>query len=272
MRRYILVSVCLVNLALAAETPQENGQQETKTVRGAVFYVCGAGSGSILTNWAPGVRKGFEEANAPEEFREFIWQTGLGAWADQTSSVNYKRSKAARLAGEILTYKKDHPEGGVTLIGLSAGTAVVVYALESLPESCRVNHVILLGSSLDASYDMREALLRVEDNVVVFTSDKDEILTVFVPMTGSADRQFVGTDLVGICGFHRPNHANEATRILYSKIRTIPWHPVFAEVGDNGLHTDTTHPEFVKKYLVPIVVRHESSGSQEKTSPLAMVN
>ena len=273
MRRYsLVVSLCLLNMAYGEENSSGiDPSGVSSTQQGIVFYVCGAGGGSFLSSWAPGVRKGLQDAGAPVEFREFLWQTGLGAWADQTSSVGYKRSKGEKLAEQIVSYRKEHPENKVTLIGLSAGTAVVVYALEALPETCQVNHVILLGSSLDANYDMSVALTRVGRDLYVFTSEKDEILNVFVPMTGSADRRYVGTDLVGICGFHPLRQADESVRDQYKKIRTISWHQEFTEVGDYGGHTDTTNPQFVKKYLVPIVVAPTTVAAAENKAETVQV-
>jgi pimeloyl-ACP methyl ester carboxylesterase len=264
MRTYcVLFSLILLNVAWAEEPVVDKTQT---TGQGVVFYVCGAGGGSIFSSWAPGVRKGIQDSGRPIEFHEFVWQTGLGVIADQTSSVEYKRAKGAKLAETIVAYKKENPDRTVSLIGLSAGTAVVLYTLEALPENCEVDHVVLLGSSVDAGYDICPALTRVRDNLIVFTSAKDEILTVFVPLTGSADRKYVGTDLVGICGFHQPVGMDETRQNLYKKIRTIAWQPVFSEVGDNGGHTDKTNPQFVKRYLVPIITAGDSAmASTEKT-------
>jgi hypothetical protein len=271
---YLLISVLLLNVVYGDEIAAD---QNPSTQQGIVFYVCGAGGGSFLSSWAPGVRKGIQDSGRQIEFREFIWQTGLGVLADQTSSVTYKRSKANKLAQSIIDYKKEYPERPVSLIGLSAGTAIVIYTLEALPEECAVDHVILLGSSIGANYDITSALMRVKDNMVVFTSAKDEILTVFVPITGSADRKYVGTDLVGICGFHQPGMMDEVKQNLYKKVRTIAWQPIFAEVGDNGGHTDKTNPQFVTRYLVPIIsanhpMRTTINKVEETRLAVAMVN
>jgi len=275
MRVYcLIISVLLINAVYGNEIATD---QNPPSQQGIVFYVCGAGGGSFLSSWSSGVRKGIKDSGRQIEFREFIWQTGLGALADQTSSVSFKRSKAEKLAQAIIAYKNEYPERPVSLIGLSAGTLIVIYALETLPEDCAVDHVILLGSSIDANYDISSALLRVKDNMVVFTSAKDEILTVFVPMTGSADRKYVGTDLVGICGFHQPGMMDEVKQNLYKKVRTIAWQPIFAEVGDNGGHTDKTNPQFVTRYLVPIIsanhpMRTTINKVEETHLAVAMVN
>jgi pimeloyl-ACP methyl ester carboxylesterase len=267
----LIVSVFSVNLAFGAENNQNENkcQPDCSGPHGVVYYLDGAGGGCLLTNWAPGVRKGLEQGGVHGEFREFIWQTGLGVMTDQTASVKYKRNKAEILADQIVAYKNEHPDRPVTLIGLSAGTAVAVFTLEALPENCPVDRVILLGSSLDAHYDVSTALTRVTGDMIVYTSNRDEILTVFVPMTGSADRKYVGTDVVGLRGFHLPDQADILTQTLYEKIETIPWSSEFSRVGDHGRHTDKTNPRFVREYLAPLVM---TAGSTHDPLPTELAS
>lgn len=244
--------------------PVKEASEDSEPVSAVVFYADGAGGGSLFTNWATGVRKGLQNASGAEDFREFRWQTGLGVLADQTASVSYKRSKGILLAQQIAACKTTSPERPVILIGLSAGTAIVIYALEALPEKVHVDRVILLGSSMNARHNMADALTRIDNDLIVYTSEKDEILTAFVPTLGSADRQYVGTDVAGLQGFHLPVHSDSATVQLYGKIKTIPWSRHFEAVGDYGRHVDKTNPKFVEKYLAPLVI------SAKESSVLAM--
>jgi pimeloyl-ACP methyl ester carboxylesterase len=236
-------------------------QMQTQTVQpdlpghhGIVYYLDGAGGGAIVTDWGRGVRKGLKMGGFKGEFVEYKWQTHLGVLADQDSSVEYKRDKAVKLATMIAEYAQTHPGEPINIIGLSAGTAVAVYTLEALPKWCTVDVVILLGSSLDAQYNMTKALERVEDDLYVFTSSKDGVLGMLVPMTGTADREYAGRGVAGIKGFIMPRNLDVQARASYSKIVNVRWQQGFAKTGNFGGHTGGTHPRFVAEYLTPLLI------------------
>ncbi len=107
--------------------------REVRMTRGYVYYLDGAGGGGALKNYSGGVRKGLVDAGYDGSGEMFRWQTDLGVGADQVASESYKRSKARKLAKQIQEYKQEHPNAPVTLMGLSAGTAIAVFALEKLP-------------------------------------------------------------------------------------------------------------------------------------------
>ena len=140
-------------------------------------------------------------------------------------------------------------------MGLSAGTAVVAFTLEELPESAAVDTAVMLSGSLSSTYDMTKALRRVTGDMYVTTSPHDAILSGVVPMTGSADRKNVGDDVCGVHGFHVPPGASPEGRRLYSKIVMIEWNPSFLKYGDAGGHTDTTNPGFVQHVIAPLIIR-----------------
>ena len=145
MREHVLTTTVAwtVCLALAAGCSQTMPDRAERMTRGYVFYLDGAGGGGTLSNWSGGLKRGMLDAGYNGAGEVFKWNTGLGVIADQDSSVEYKRGKASECAQRIQQYAKDHPGAPVTLIGLSAGTAVTVFALEALPVSCPVETVIL---------------------------------------------------------------------------------------------------------------------------------
>lgn len=220
-----------------------------------VFYCDGAGGGGLLTSWGHGVQRGLELDGYEGEFRCFRWQTGLGILADQATSVDYKRGKARELVGHMKRHWRRFPGGSVHLIGLSAGSAIVIYALEELPTGYQVDNVILLGSSLSADYDLSRALRRVRGEVHVFSSRRDRILQVFVPLTGTADRERAGARVAGRYGFVMPANADDRMEALYSKIIQYEWDDDRAAAGDPGTHTGTTNPRFVQRYIAPLINR-----------------
>ncbi len=235
---------------------------------GLVFYVDGAGGGSVLTDWGREVRDGLTRAGYPGEYRSFHWHTGLGVAADQAASVEYKRGRAALLAKEIREYQDGHPGRPVNIVALSAGTAVAVFALEDLPEAHPVDSVVLLGSSLSSHYDVSKAIRRVRRRLYVYTSDKDAVLGTLIPVAGTADREFCGACAAGLRGFHLPPRADSTTRGLYSKIDNIAWKPEFAASGNLGGHTDAVNPQFVRDFVAPLLVaegpRFVDAGTQPR--------
>ena len=52
------------------------------------------------------------------DFVPFLWQTGLGAVADQNSSVAFKRTEGARLAAGMRRYRRDNPSAPIYIIGI----------------------------------------------------------------------------------------------------------------------------------------------------------
>lgn len=248
------VSILIAAVALLGGCAQNRMAPDIPGEHGITYYLDGAGGGSLVTDWGRGVKAGLARGGYRGEFREFRWQTGLGVMADQVSSVDYKRSKAKALADEIVRYTRTHPGQPINLMGLSAGTAVAVYTLEALPEWCAVDNVVLLGSSVDANYDLTRALRHIEDHIYVFTSSRDAVLGFLVPISGTADRDYSGRDIAGLTGFKTPARSSHETRMLYTKVVNVRWQPKYKAAGDFGGHTDATRPAFVAQFITPLLV------------------
>jgi pimeloyl-ACP methyl ester carboxylesterase len=223
-----------------------------RMTRGYIYYFDGAGGGGLM-NWAGGVKQGLLEAGYNGAGEVVKWNTGMGVVADQDSSAEYKKSKAAEAAQSIQQYAKQYPGAPVTLIGLSAGTAVTVFTLEALPVTCPVENVILLGASVSDDHDLTQALRRVRNRMYVFTSERDAVLAFAVTMAGTADRS-VGSLAAGLRGFQMPRRASAETRTLYTKVVNIQWRAEFMAAGDFGGHTDTVKAPFVQEYVAPLIM------------------
>lgn len=221
---------------------------------GHVFYLDAAGGGSLLLDWSAGVREGLRLAGYEGGFSNFRWQTGLGMAADHAAGNAYKRGKAARLAEMIRDSMAEYSERPVRLIGLSAGTALAIYTLESLREDHPVDQVVLLGSSLSSHFDLTAALKRVRNRITVFTSERDAVLTFLIPIAGTADREFCGACAAGLGGFHVPPGASADTREAYARVENVTWRPEFERAGNYGGHTDSANPRFVQDYVAPILL------------------
>jgi hypothetical protein len=142
----------------------------------------------------------------------------------------------------------------VGLLGFSAGTAQAIFALEMLPETEQVDHVVLLGTSISRDYDMTEALKRVKNKLYIFTSTHDRMLGTLMPLSGTADRKFDDPG-AGIKGFVLPAGASAATRKLYAeKIVTIPYSEDSRKDKDKGHHFDNVKKEFIRDQVAPLLI------------------
>ncbi len=239
--------------------------REARMSRGYIYYCDGAGGGGIM-NWAGGLRQGLYEGGYPGAGEIFRWNTGLGVVADQDASVEYKRGKARELAQKAADYSRAHPGAPVTFIGLSAGTSIVVFALEQMPKPARIHDAVLFGASISSTYDLTRALQNLDGKMYVFTSEKDAVLGFLVPVAGTADRASGEVPSAGLRGFHLPRPATPETRQQYAKIVTIPWRPEFAKFGYTGGHTDALRPRFVAAYLAPRLAKQAGKTPAELAS------
>ncbi|MBN1513852.1 MAG: hypothetical protein JXB13_17685 [Phycisphaerae bacterium] len=259
----IILGLSLATLTAAGGCRTTRAGHETRMGEGCLFYCDGAGGDSALHNWSDGVRKGMKQAGYPGTGKVFRWQTGPGAAADQATSVDYKRRKAGELATKIQQRARAHPGAPITLMGLSAGTAICVYALEALPEEVSVRDVFLFAGSLSSTYDLTAALKRVERHMFVFSSDNDAVLRFLVPLGGTADREPPATGTIRADGVRQPPSAGAETRRQYAKIIDVPWEAAFTQYGYHGGHTDALNARFVQAVVAPLVMGKALRGGAE---------
>jgi len=265
----LAVVLCLLVAMVGCDSTAPD--RTSRLERAYVYYCDGAGGGGVLANYAGGVKAGLIKAGYAGEGEVFSWNTGLGVIADQNSTVAYKRGKAATLAGKIQEYSKDYPNGTVTVMGLSAGTAIAVFTLEALPETAQVDNVVLLSSSVSANYDLTRALRRVGTDMYVFTSEQDTVLRYLVPISGTADRAAGRIPTAGLRGFQVPPRASGETREQYAKLVHIHWRPEFAKKGYRGGHTDVVNAMFVRDYVAPLVMKERRRVTPEVVSTEGLV-
>lgn len=250
MRRHLsLYLLCIGTTGLLAgcTAPKSNGH-------GIIFGCDGSGAGPVI-KWGPSARRGLVQAGYKGLFGPFRWQTGLGVAADHTSTVAYKQAMAGKLAERIAQHRTEFPDDPVYVAGLSAGCAVVIYALEALPHTVSVDQVFLLSSSVSAEYDLSRALKHVDGRIYATTSPKDAVLRDLVTIVGTADRKAKGGAISGLEGFRPPAGASQELRSAYqAKVVNIPWRPEFASYGNRGGHTDVAAEKFVQHFLAPLVV------------------
>lgn len=253
-RRSRFIAGCAIAFLLTSLAGCSSGHpadEKLRSERGYIYYLDGSGGGNAITNWSGGVRQGLRDAGYDGFGEMFVWETGLGVAADHGSSVSYKKERAAELAAKIVAFHRANPRTPITLMGLSAGNAVLIYTLEALPLEPIINDVVLLSSSVSADYNLTDALERVSGHCYVFTSQRDSVLLLLVPVGGTADRKAGNVATMGVEGAKMPAGAS---RDQYKKVIEIPWSPEFARLGHAGGHTDSVATGFVREVVAPLVM------------------
>lgn len=212
-----------------------------------IMYGCDGSGAGVIVRWGPSARQGMVNGGFKGVMEAYRWQTGGGFAVDHMSSVEYKRNVARGLAEKVIKHRRTYPSDPVYLAGLSAGCAVVLYALEELPPDISVDQVILLSSSVSADFDLAPALSRVRGRIYAFTSSRDAVLGDLAARFGTADGKHVGTEISGLKGFRSLGGA------YGDKVQNIAWRPEFSQFGHHGGHTDVVATPFIARFVAPLV-------------------
>jgi len=255
----------LLAVALAAACGCTERTRDDRFEDGRVICLSGAGG---MMGECQRIRDGLKQAGVRRPIEIFHWSQG-GVLEDQTG-VEANRRKARQLARRIEAFKRSSPGSPVHLVGVSAGTGLVVWALEDLEPGMEVTAAILISSSLDTRYDLSEALAKTRDGIYSFNSVADTVLSLGVTWAGTVDRN--GGLAGGLVGFSPPGDAPEDTRRLYAeKLHEIPWWPGDTVLGHLGDHLGATNPAYVKEKVAPIVLGEEPPTPPEGAPALEAV-
>lgn len=197
---------------------------------GYVFYLDAMGGAAAAGNWSESVLTGLNDGGYQGTGELFAWEKGSGLQANEKTSESYKRKRGDELTWEIEDKQEEIPGAPVELIGYGSGAAVVVFALEALPDSVQVDNVVLLGPTLAEDYDLTKALERVKGTITVFTT-----------ADGSGDG-------AAAAGFIVSEGAGSAARNLYTeKMLVVPSMAAFEKGG-------RIEKDFVRDQVAPYLL------------------
>lgn len=235
--------------------------------RGMVVCLSGAGG---VTGENDRIRRGLVEGGVECAIEAFEWSSG---WilSDQMD-ITANKEKAGMLARRIERYNREYPGCPVHLIGVSAGTGLVVWAVEDLRLGRRVENVVLVASSLWKGYDLSAALQNVNGRIYNHCSSADMVLAIGVPLVGTVDRKNGISG--GLHGFQTPEHATADTHVLYkAKLEQITWSSRDAAWGHIGDHLGGTRPGYVRERIAPLAwaKRPEMKVAAAQEAPVTAV-
>ena len=208
-----------------------------------VIYLDGAG-------WYSGdgpVRAGLRRAGFNGPVDRFGWSAMLGPLPDHLMAGK-GHPAVPQLARRITRLRRANPDGKIVLMGLSAGTSLVVSALEELADEVSVDHVVLLSPSISSRHDLSDALRHVRRRLYATHSPHDGLLAGVLSAGLESGRP------AGQIGFKIPKDLDDERRKLYSKVVNLPWRPGYAAYGWDGGHVSVTSAEFVRVVIAPRIL------------------
>lgn len=197
------------------------------------------------------VKSGLRDAGDKGEFETFVWSSGLGAAHDHMVVAGSK-SVAKRLARRIEKHREHGNDARINVIALSAGTSVVLNALEQLKQGVMVDNVVLLSSSASERRDLTPIMHHVRGRLYATCSRNDGILATIIT---NADHK--GGDPAGITGFKPPRRNDAATRAAYERVVNLPWKPAYLAYDWDGGHTAATNRKFIATVIAPRILSNE---------------
>ncbi len=218
-----------------------------RAARAVVFAVDGAGG---FDEVAPRLDKAVAEAGLPLGVRHFRWTHGYGrVIADQVYFSHVLR-QGKKLADAIWRCQEESPGLPISLVGHSAGCAVILAAAEHLPHGT-LDRIVLLSPAVSARYDLRPALACARRGIDAFYSARDWVwLGIGVFLIGTTDRRW--GPAAGRVGF-RPSVQGPADKILFSGLRQHAWSPELSWTGHTGGHDGSHQPRFLREFVVPLL-------------------
>jgi len=217
-----------------------------------VIYLDGAG---WYAGYGP-VRQGMMDAGYPGTVERFGWSLSLPV---DLVFAGADHPKTDELAGRITDLRRANPDGQIVLMGLSSGTAIIVFALEKLTADVKVDAVVMLSSSISGRTDLREALSHVKGKMLVTVNPHDMLLA----LGESAGEQ--SGEPAGRTGFLPPLDAamDEPGESYYRQIEYIPWKPEYAPLGWTSGHVGVTSSGFIEHVIAPkIMPKGPGTGNQ----------
>lgn len=195
------------------------------------------------------VTRGMVDGGLDAEVMIFDW-TGNDRGPVALAQMKRHATQSSLLADLIVRHVREHPNQRVIVTAHSAGTGIVAWALEKLPEDVMVDDIVFIAAALSPEFDLSLALRHVRNKVYAFNSELDYIvLSVGTKMFGTIDRLQVAA--AGMVGFKAPGTADAAQ---YEKLVQFPYDEDWVRFGNGGEHIGAMMRPFAKNVIARVLL------------------
>jgi len=181
-----------------------------------------------------------------------LWDWTVVEWTGDPSGLrnltDYSRNqrRARFLAEQIESWRASHPSADLSLLGVSGGAGIVIFAAGDLPETFVFEQVVLISGAVSPARDLTPIIRRTRRGLFNYYSRNDRlILADGTRINGTMDRQFCPS--CGYCGLEKPSDPDVAARLFQLK-----WRPEFLLLGNDGGHLGGLSAEFVRRFVLPL--------------------
>jgi len=187
--------------------------------------------------------------NEVEDLSAEVWDwtrieptTILGDLVD--AKRNRRRAKV--LAGQLLAWRRNHPNARLYVTAHSGGAGIVLLACETLPADFKIERIVFLAAALSPQIDLSRAIQRSRRGVFNYYSSKDSwVLGLGTRLFGTTDRAH--SKSAGLVGFDLPDDPR-----LAAKLEQLAWEPSMRKSGNRGGHMGAFAPLFIRTHLLPL--------------------
>lgn len=234
-RRKQITFAALLGISLATGCSKPTGGPVVIYLEGASW---GASAGSV--------ERGLRDAGYDGRFETFTWTSFLGPAHDHFVNAS-SGLIAKRLARRIEAHREADGEAPIRVMGLSAGTSLVLMALERLEGGVMVDDVVLFSPTCSARYDLTRPMRHVRGRLYATCSPHDGIAsTLIVNADGKSGPP------AGLNGFRMPTRAGSTESIdAYGRVFNLPWQSTYVGYDWSGSHTGVSSRRFVQAVIAP---------------------
>jgi len=250
----------------AAPTPDKRSKvwQADRLDRGYVVILPGSWGETAADH---GIVDGLVAAGTDAAIEIYAWP--VGEFPAGVFMVPYNlratarnRTQAREVAAKIVRYREAHPGRPVHVIGYSGGGGIAAWALEELPDHCRITSAVLLAPTLSFTYDFGKALAHTDRGIDSFYSLYDvPVMMAGCSIVGTTDGSHAPAG--GAIGFRQPKAVAGALAV----VRQHAYSLAMLGGGHAGGHYGWTRQGFVAAHVAPLL----ASSTANAAAPAAVV-
>jgi pimeloyl-ACP methyl ester carboxylesterase len=215
----------------------------------ALFVADGAGNFQACSQ---ALREAASRDKPPAFVHTFEWSHGYYRILSDQLDFSYAQGAGRALAQQIEEFHERQPKCRVFLVGHSAGSSVVLSALENVRPGI-VERAFLVAPSVSSRYDLTSALTNVKHAIHVYYSRHDwYYLGLATHVVGTQDRKWL-EPASGRVGF-RYEPPTPETQGLAAKLIQHPWKQSDSQTGHLGGHFGPYQPEFLRRNVLPLTI------------------